>query len=227
MPVSVVWQNNVTYLCKKFYNFFICRAGGLARTELELSRHWTMNIAVYCSSRSGLGECYENAAAALGKWIGSNGHSLVYGGSNAGTMHTLAQAAHDAGAHITGVVPECFALRADPLVDTLIPTADLAERKGRMIALADLFVVLPGGIGTIDEWISTLTHLVVSGDRGTRIVVVNIGGVFNEMLAQIAATAASPFARGGTPVDGHCVVAAGIEEMINQLNAITNYDNEK
>ena len=186
-----------------------------------------MNVAVYCSSRSDLDECYVGAAAALGEWIGRNGHGLVYGGSDAGTMHTLAEAAHDAGAHITGVVPQCFAHRADRLVDTLIPTADLAARKARMIALADLFVVLPGGIGTIDEWISTLTHLVVSGDTCTRIVVVNIGGVFDNMLAQIAATAASPFARGGSPVTGHCAVVTGIEEMINLLNTITNYDNEQ
>ena len=96
-----------------------------------------MNIAVYCSSRSNLDRCFIDAAAALGEWIGKNGNNLVYGGSNAGTMHTLAQAAHDAGAHITGVVPQCFAHRADPLVDTLIPAKDLAERKDIMIGLAD------------------------------------------------------------------------------------------
>ncbi len=177
-----------------------------------------MNIAVYCSSRSDLEERYIMAATALGEWIGRNGHTLVYGGSNAGTMHTLAQAAHDAGASITGVIPQCFAKRADTLVDTLIPTTDLAERKSRMIALADLFVVLPGGIGTIDEWISTLTHLVVAGDTATRIVVVNIGGIFNDMLAQLQATASSPFARGGVPIDGHCIVANSVEEMIKQLD---------
>lgn len=176
-----------------------------------------MNITVYCSSRSNLDERFVEAADALGGWIGRNGHTLIYGGSNAGTMHTLAQAAHDTGAHITGVVPRCFAHRADSLVDTLVPTADLAERKARMIGLADLFVVLPGGIGTIDEWISTLTHLVVEGDVSKRIIVVNIDGVFNHMIAQIAATAASPFARGGTPVDGHCIVVESVEEMINQL----------
>ena len=186
-----------------------------AHTELE-SR--PMNIAVYCSSRSNLEERYTVAAATLGEWIGRNGHTLVYGGSNAGTMHTLAQAAHDAGAYITGVVPKCFANRADKLIDTLIPANDLAERKGRMIQLADIFVVLPGGIGTIDEWISTLTHLVVAGDTTTRIVVVNIDGVFDNMIAQIEATASSPFAKGGTPITGHCIVVSDKDEMIKQLN---------
>lgn len=187
-----------------------------------------MNIAVYCSSRSNLDRCFIDAAAALGEWIGKNGNNLVYGGSNAGTMHTLAQAAHDAGARITGVVPQCFAHRADPLVDTLIPAKDLAERKDIMIDLADTFVVLPGGIGTIDEWISTLTHLVVAGDTSTRIIVVNIRGIFDNMIAQLDTTAASPFSRGGTPIQGHCIIVDCTEDMINQLNKIThNHDNEK
>ena len=95
-----------------------------------------------------------------------------------------------------------------------------------MIALADMFVVLPGGIGTIDEWISTLTHLVVAGDTSTRIIVANINGVFDNMIAQIASTAGSPFARGGTPVTGHCIIVESVDEMINQLN-IYNNDNEK
>ncbi len=185
-----------------------------------------MNIAVYCSSRSNLDKCFIHAATALGEWIGRNGHSLVYGGSDAGTMHTLAQAAHDAGAFITGVVPQCFSHRADTLIDNLVATSDLAERKSRMIALADIFVVLPGGIGTIDEWISTLTHLVVAGDTSTRIIVANINGVFDNMIAQIASTAGSPFARGGTPVTGHCIIVESVDEMINQLN-IYNNDNEK
>ncbi len=176
-----------------------------------------MNVAVYCSSRSNLDKCYVDAAVVLGEWIGRNGHNLVYGGSDAGIMHTLAEAAHRAGARIIGVVPQCFAKRADSLVDELIHTVDLAERKACMMSLGDIFVVLPGGIGTIDEWISTLTNLVVSGDISTRIIVVNIGGIFDHILAQISATAVSPFAKGGTPLTGHCIVVDNINEMIEQL----------
>ena len=142
-----------------------------------------MNIAVYCSSRSDLEERYIMAATALGEWIGRNGHTLVYGGSNAGTMHTLAQAAHDAGASITGVIPQCFAKRADTLVDTLIPTTDLAERKSRMIALADLFVVLPGGIGTLDELsqIMALQHLHM---KACSCFILNLCGFYDPILKQ-------------------------------------------
>ena len=177
-----------------------------------------MKIAVYCSSRSDLGADYEQAAADVGRLIGHKGHTLVYGGVDAGMMHLTAQAAHDAGAKVTGVVPEFFSHRADGLLDETIITSGLNERKATMIALADLFVVLPGGLGTIDEWISTLSALVVAQDTRRKIVVANINGIYNNMVAQIAATAASPFARGkGISMS---VIASSREELIQTLNTL-------
>lgn len=156
-----------------------------------------MNIAVYSSSQAGLPEPYEEVARATGKWIGEHGHTLVYGGVNAGLMHTVAQATHDAGGRVTGVIPERFAHRADPVVDTVIATTDLSDRKMRMMDLADVFVVLPGGIGTIDEWISTLSQIIVNGDDDKRgIVAVNIDHIFNFQLAELKAMSQSALARG-------------------------------
>ena len=86
-----------------------------------------MKLAVYCSSRQGLEQEYFDLAAALGRWIGSQGHTLVYGGVNAGLMHAVAQACHDAGGHIVGVNVETFRHRTDPLVDEVVYTADLGE----------------------------------------------------------------------------------------------------
>lgn len=156
-----------------------------------------MIIAVYCSSREGLGPRYEAPAQALGQWIGQHGHTLIYGGVHAGLMHTVAQAAHDAGAHITGVVPERFKSRADALVDELVPCHDLAERKDIMTGRADLFVVLPGGIGTIDEWISTLSQIMVNGEHDHRgMIIVNTDNMYGPLLEQLRLTSQSPFARG-------------------------------
>ncbi len=156
-----------------------------------------MNIAVYCSSQAGLPEPYEAAARAAGQWIGSGGHTLVYGGVDAGLMHTVAQATHDAGGHVTGIVPERFVNRTDKVVDTVISTVDLSDRKMKMIEMADVFVVLPGGIGTIDEWISTLSQIIVNGDNDNRgIVAVNIGHIFDHQIAELKAMSQSPLARG-------------------------------
>lgn len=180
-----------------------------------------MRITVYCSSRSNLENKYTSAAIELGRWIGANKHELVYGGVNAGMMHTLAQSAHDAGAVITGIVPKCFAERADTLNDKLETTSGLNERKARMIALADAFVVLPGGLGTIDEWVSTLSALVVDCDTSRKIIVVNIDGIFDDMAAQLDRTAASPFARSSI-MDQCYVIVDSITNMINELNNIKN-----
>lgn len=190
----------------------------LDRMGEDTARKRALNVAVYCSSRADLGLEYEQTAADAGRIIGQRGHTLVYGGVNAGMMHIAAQAAHDAGARVVGVVPQFFSHRADPLLDQTIITRDLSDRKAAMIAMADVFVALPGGLGTIDEWISTLSALVVAQDRSKPIVVANIGGIFDHMVSQIAATALSPFARG-KGIDMSIVVGSR-QQLIDTLNEI-------
>ncbi|MGN1245740.1 MAG: TIGR00730 family Rossman fold protein [Muribaculaceae bacterium] len=179
-----------------------------------------MNIAVYCSSRPGLPDEYTSVARAVGRWIGEGGHTLVYGGVDAGMMHTVAQAAHDAGAHIIGIVPRCFAHRADSLVDELKHCINLSDRKALMIGYSDMFVVLPGGLGTIDEWISTLSQLVVNADTHRKIVVANIGGLFDSTVSQIAMLAASPLAR--SEMLQMSLIATSETETITLLNWCVN-----
>ena len=179
-----------------------------------------MNIAVYCSSRPELGETYEAPAKALGKWIGENGHTLVYGGVNAGMMHTLAQAAHDAGAHIIGVVPMRFLARTDAVVSEVVECHDLGDRKVLMMDKADAFVVLPGGLGTLDEWLSTLSQIVVNVDDRRPILGVNTLGIYTHQLQQLRETAASPFARGNH-IDRSIEVADALQ-LIETLNKISN-----
>ena len=112
-----------------------------------------MNITVYLGSSSGDSQAYADNAEALGKWIGSSGHTLVYGGSNGGLMGTLATAALKAHASVIGVLPRVDAImeREQAGLSQYIYTETVAERRSRMIAMADSFIVLPGGLGTIDE----------------------------------------------------------------------------
>ena len=177
-----------------------------------------MNIAVYCSSRQGLAPEIEATAQALGQWIGTNGHTLVYGGVNAGLMHTVAQAAHDAGAQVVGVVPEYFMHRLDEVVDDVIETRDLNDRKDEMYRRSDAFVVLPGGIGTIDEWIATLSQITVDGSP-RRIVVMNLDGMYDHMVEQLKATNESPYARVATMLD-ISIIASTIDEMLEALDTL-------
>ena len=177
-----------------------------------------MNIVVYCSANADLPDEITSIATALGKWIGEGGHSLVYGGVNAGLMHITAQAATEAGCQsVVGIVPEFFKHRADPLCSELVLARDLNDRKSKLIEHGDVFVVLPGGLGTIDEWISTLSTLVVEGsDRP--IIVVNYGGMFSALAEQLLNTAQSQFSR--SPLIASSILVNNLQELINKLNEI-------
>ncbi len=112
-----------------------------------------MNIVVYLGSTSGNNKHFEEAAVALGTWIGKSGNTLVYGGADRGLMGTLADAVLAAGGEVIGVLPDIQRIldRKHKNLTKCFETASMAERKAKMIELADAFVALPGGIGTIDE----------------------------------------------------------------------------
>ena len=155
-----------------------------------------MKIVVYCSSQEGLEEKYQQLARELGRWIGQHGHTLLYGGSNAGLMHLTASAVHEAGGHVTGVIPEMFRHRLDPVCDDAVHTANLGDRKQYMIEHGDAFVVLPGGIGTLDEWMSTLAVMTIGNDDPRPIIVANLDGMYDATLQQLVDMTHTPFARG-------------------------------
>mgnify|MGYP003293488361 CR=1 FL=1 len=177
-----------------------------------------MNIAVYCSSRDGLPQHIEDIAVALGQWLGKNGHTLVYGGVHAGLMHTVAQAAHDSGARVVGVVPECFKQRIDEVVDEPVYTQNLNDRKAEMYSRSDHFVVLPGGIGTIDEWVATLSQITVD-QSPRRIVVMNLDGMYDHTVKQLEASSKSLFARVGNMLD-ISIITTTSQQMIEALETL-------
>ena len=178
-----------------------------------------MNIVVYCSSQEGLEEKYQRLASELGLWIGRHGHTLLYGGSNAGLMHITASATHQAGGHVTGVIPEMFRLRLDPVCDDAVHTANLGDRKQYMIEHGDAFVVLPGGIGTLDEWMSTLAVMTIGNDDSRPIIVANIDGLYDATLHQLADMTHTPFARGKNL--SRTLVATSSPELLRILDEVT------
>lgn len=112
-----------------------------------------MNIAVYCGSNPGADPVYLDAAAKLGTWIGESGNALVYGGSSIGLMGAVSRAVMEAGGQAFGVEPSFFieAGVAQHDLTELIEVDTMEERKATMIRLADVFVALPGGVGTLEE----------------------------------------------------------------------------
>ena len=179
-----------------------------------------MKIVVYCSSQAGLEEKYQQLARDLGSWIGQNGHSLLYGGSNAGLMHITAAAAHEAGGHVIGVIPEMFRHRIDPVCDEVVYTANLGDRKQYMIEHGDVFVVMPGGIGTLDEWMSTLAVLTIGNDDPRPVIVANIDGLYDATLQQLADMTRTPFARGKNLA--RTLNTTSADDLLSTLNQITS-----
>jgi len=112
-----------------------------------------MRICVFCGSSPGRGDRYTAAAAGLGRLLAERGIAVVYGGATVGTMGVVADAALKAGGEVYGVIPRALVDReiAHTGLTELFVVADMHERKARMADLADGFIALPGGAGTLEE----------------------------------------------------------------------------
>lgn len=116
-------------------------------------------ICVFCGSRFGEPDSFRAAAANLGTEIADRGLRLVYGGGRVGLMGVVADAVLSHGGEVTGVIPELLAQREIPHLglSELILTSSMHERKAKMAELADGFIALPGGFGTLEEFCEVLT----------------------------------------------------------------------
>lgn len=142
-----------------------------------------MKIAVFCSANNNIVDKYTKEVEALGQWIGTAGHTLVYGGSNTGLMECVARAAHNAGATVIGVVPQILEKggRVSDYIDVEIPCDNLSDRKDLMLAQADTAVALPGGIGTLDELFSVAASRTI-GYHTKKIILYNINGFWDSLV---------------------------------------------
>ncbi len=143
-----------------------------------------MNITVYCGSNFGDDPRFEEAARDLGAWIARAGHTLVYGGSSVGLMGAVSRAAIDGGAPVIGVEPAFFieAGVAQHDLTELFVTDTMGERKAKMIELGEVFVALPGGVGTLEEISEILTR--VRLDLGPHeCFLLNIDGFYDPLVA--------------------------------------------
>jgi len=110
-------------------------------------------VAVFCGSARGTRPLYAEAAAALGRLLAERGLGLVYGGGNVGLMGVVADAVLAAGGEVEGVIPEAMMKWevGHPGLTRLHVVDSMHQRKAMMAELADAFIALPGGIGTMDE----------------------------------------------------------------------------
>lgn len=143
-----------------------------------------MKICVFCSANSDIDAVYFERTRELGKWIADHGHTLVYGGCNLGLMECVAEASHEAGAMTIGMVPRLVEQngRMSTYLDVHVPCEDLTDRKALMMSQSDIFIALPGGIGTLDE-IFTVAASSTIGYHHKTMVLYNINGYWDSLVS--------------------------------------------
>jgi len=142
------------------------------------------SICVFCGSNAGAGTGYLEAARNLGKTLAERKLQLVYGGAAVGLMGALADAALAAGGIVVGVIPEALVEReiAHPGLTELHPVSSMHERKARMADLADAFIALPGGAGTLEEFFEIWTWGQL-GHHRKPVGLLNVDGFFDLLLS--------------------------------------------
>lgn len=142
------------------------------------------SVCVFCGSSDRISSDYLAAAYAMGVAIAGRGLRLVYGAGSTGLMGAVAEGALSGGAEVVGVIPELFhnPTLAHFGLTKLEVTPDMHARKARMYSLADAFVALPGGLGTMDELFESLTWAQIGLHRKA-VGLLNVNGYFDHLLA--------------------------------------------
>jgi uncharacterized protein (TIGR00730 family) len=154
------------------------------------------SLAVFCGSSTGHAPLYTRHARELGRVLADRNITLVYGGGCIGLMGQMADAALLAGGKVVGVIPKSLLERevAHLSLTELIVTETMHERKSIMADLAQGFIALPGGFGTLDELFEILTWAQL-GIHSRPVALLNSGGFFDQLLGWITHVATSGFIR--------------------------------
>ena len=156
-----------------------------------------MKICVFCSANQQIDPDFFQMTEELGKWAADNGHSIVYGGVNQGLMECVAKAVKADGGQTIGVVPMMVEKtgRTSDYVDVEIPCDNLSDRKQLMMDQSDVFIALPGGIGTLDE-IFTVAASATIGYHQKTVILYNMKGFWDSLIALLNDLQARGMIRG-------------------------------
>ena len=156
-----------------------------------------MKICVFCSANQQIDPEFFTMTEELGTWAAKNGHSIVYGGVNQGLMECLGKAAKEAGGRTIGIIPMVVEKsgRMSDYVDIEIPCDNLTDRKQLMMDQSDVFIALPGGIGTMDE-VFTIAASATIGYHDKQVILYNMKGFWNPLIAFLDDLKAKGMIRG-------------------------------
>ncbi|MQA22016.1 LOG family protein [Rugamonas rivuli] len=172
-------------------------------------------ICVYCGANAGVSPVYAEAARALGRALVESNLSLVYGGGNVGLMGTIADEVLRLGGDVTGVIPTALVEREvghTGLTRQFI-VKDMHERKAMMASLADGFIAMPGGMGTLEELFEMLTWSQL-GIHAKPIGLLNVDGFYDGLNGFIQHASAQGFIR---PQHAALMMSASEPQALLQL----------
>lgn len=169
-------------------------------------------IGVFCSASSHIAPVYVAEAEKLGTWIGKQGKTLVYGGSNSGLMECVAKAAKTNGGRVFGVIPTIVESqgKTSDYVDIDFRCNNLSDRKDTMLQESEVMVALPGGIGTLDE-IFTIMASATIGYHHKKIILYNVEGFWDKLIELLDELESKNFIRGNWR--NYCCVADSFAQL--------------
>lgn len=172
------------------------RAGHYSEVIMNQANANKKRVAVYCGSAAGNNPAFLADAKALGRAIANAGLGLVYGGAKIGLMGAVADAALDGGAEVIGVLPEILAPMeiAHTGLTSFEMVSTMHIRKARMTELADAFLILPGGYGTLDELMEAVTWAQL-GLHSKPCILINTAGYWNGLLDFISSAITAGFVK--------------------------------
>jgi len=175
------------------------------------------NLCVYCGSGSGRNPAFAKAARDFGRILAENRIGLVYGGGSLGLMGEIAHATLRHGGHVTGIIPGFLSEREHMLIEAqeLIVVDDMHQRKHLMFVKSDAFVALPGGMGTLEEFVEQLTWSQL-GRHAKPIVLANIEGFWDPLLALFDKMSGELFVRPGLELN--MLVVDRVDEVISAID---------
>lgn len=180
------------------------------------------SICVFCGSSPGRDGRFIDGARKFGEILGREKIGLVFGGGGVGLMGAVARATADAGGEVTGIIPTFLVNRERPEAahsTKTIVTKDMHERKHKMFEMADAFVALPGGIGTLEELVEQLTWIQL-GQHKKPLLILNTDGFWNPLLKLLENFRDMGFV-GQHAID-NLLVAENVEEILPKLRNATD-----
>jgi hypothetical protein len=182
------------------------------------SRPVLRNICVYCGSGAGQNPAFVEAARAFGRTLAAAHIGLVYGGGDLGLMGAVARAVIENDGHVTGIIPGFLSEREHMLIEAheLIVVDDMHQRKHLMFEKSDAFVALPGGLGTLEEFVEQLTWTQL-GRHTKPVVLANIDGFWDPLLDLFDRMSGEKFIRTGFELK--MTVADRVEDILPAIES--------